>query len=85
MDLKGLLGLRRGDELPGDDEGRAHVLGGDLLEVIDFPLLKDHLDPLEGGAVVQVNEPQGFGIPNGAGPAADGDGLPGIGGKVFIK
>ena len=54
----------------GDDQGGAHVLGGDILIVLQRPGLHDHLQILEAGAVVQLDEAEGLHVPDGADPAA---------------
>ena len=72
--LQGLLGSGGEDHRAGDHEGRAHVLLGDLLEVLHHAVLKDNLEVLEAGAVVKLNEAEGLHIPDGPGPAADRDG-----------
>ena len=43
LELQGLLGLGGQDDLAVDDEGRAHVLLGDLLVVVQGGFLKDDL------------------------------------------
>ena len=75
LDLQGLLGLRREGHGAGDHQGRAHVLGGDLLIVVQGVGVHDDLQVFEAGAVVQLDEAEGFHVPDGAGPAHDGDGL----------
>ena len=85
VDLKGLLGLGGLQQSARNAQGSAHILGSDLLEILDLPIFKHHLHTFEGGAVVQVDKAQGFGVPDRPGPAADGDGLPRIGGKVLVK
>ena len=42
--LQGLLGLRSEDHGARDEEGRAHVLGGDVLIVFQGPGLHNHLE-----------------------------------------
>jgi hypothetical protein len=75
LDLHGLLGLGSEDQPAGDDEGRAHVLSGDVLIVVQSIGVHDHLQVPEAGAVVELDEPKGLHVPDGAGPAAYGDGL----------
>ena len=77
LQLQGLLGLRRQDDGAGDDQGGAHVLGGDILIVLQRPGLHDHLEILEAGPVVQLDEAEGLHVPDGADPAAHGDRLAG--------
>ena len=76
LDLQGLLGLGGEDHRAGDDEGGAHVLPGDLLIVGQDVGVHDDLQVLEAGAVVELDEAEGLHVPDGAGPAADGDRLP---------
>ena len=71
--LQRLLGLRRQHHGATDDESGAHVLPGDLLIIIQLISGHDHLQILEAGAVIELDEPKGFHIPDGAGPAAHGD------------
>ena len=73
--LQRLLGLGGEDHRAGDDEGGPHVLTGDLLVVVQGVSIHDHLEVLEAGAVVELDKPEGLHVPDGAGPAADGDGL----------
>ena len=75
LDLQGLLGLGGEDQLPGDDEGRAHILSGDLLIIAQGIGVHDHLQVPEAGAVVELRKSEGFHVTDGTGPAADGDGL----------
>ena len=51
LDLQGLLGLGGEDHRAGDNQGRAHVLLGDLLVIFQGALLKNHLDAFEAAAV----------------------------------
>ena len=76
LHLQGLLRLRREHHGAGDDEGGAHVLPGDLLIVIQRVGVHDDLEVFKAGAVVELNEAEGFHVPDGAGPAHDGDRLP---------
>ena len=85
VDFKGLLGLWGGKQCACNPQGGPHVLGGYLLEVINLPVLKHNLDALKGRAVVEVDKAQCFGIPDRPGPAANGDSLSRIGGKVLVK
>lgn len=71
--LQGLLGLRRQHHGAPDDQGRAHVLSRDFLIIMQFIGAHDHLQIAEAGAVVKLDEAEGFHIPDGAGPAAHGD------------
>ena len=75
LHLQGLLGLGGEHQRAGDDEGRAHVLGGDVLIVVQGIGVHHHLQVPEAGAVVELDEPEGLHVPDGAGPAAHGDGL----------
>ena len=76
LDLQRLLGPGGEDHLTGDDKGGAHVLPGDLLVIVQHAGVHDDLKVLEAGAVVELNEAEGLHVPDGAGPAADGDRLP---------
>ena len=69
LDLQRLLGLGGEHHGAGDDKGRAHVLPGNLLVVVQHPRVHDHLQILEAGAVVELDKAEGFHIPDGAGPA----------------
>ncbi len=88
---RGSLGLRRQHHGATDDESGAHVLPGDLLIIIQLISGHDHLQILEAGAVIELDEPKGFHIPDGAGPAAHGDFLAvqlflvGKKGAIFIR
>ena len=75
LDLQGLLGLGSEDHRAGDDEGRAHVLSGDVLVIVQDVGVHDDLQIFEAGAVVQLDEAEGLHIPDGAGPAHNSDGL----------
>ena len=75
LHLQGLLGLGGEDDGAGDDEGRAHVLPGDFLIVVQHIGVHDDLEVLEAGAVVKLDEAEGLHVPDGAGPAHDDDGL----------
>ena len=58
--------------MPVTIEGRAHVLLGDLLIVVQGAGLHDHLEVLEAGAVVELDEAEGLHVADGSGPPADG-------------
>jgi len=73
LQLQRLLGIRCQGHNAGDDQGRAYVLGGDVLIVREGLCLHHHLKIAEAGAVVKLDEAEGFHIPDGAGPAAHGD------------
>ena len=79
LQLQGLLGLGGQHHGAGDDQGGAHVLGGDVLIVFQAAGLHDDLEVLEAGAVVQFHEAEVLHVPDGAGPAAHGDFLAGQG------
>ena len=74
-DLQGLLGLGRQHHGAHHRQGGPHVLGGDLLVVGEDIGVHDHLEVLEAGPVVELDEAEGLHVPDGPGPAADGDGL----------
>ena len=76
LQFKGLLGLRGQHQLSAHDQGRAHVLVGDLVVIIQASPLEHHLQRLEAAAVVELDEAEVFHIPHGADPAADRDLLP---------
>ena len=73
--LQGLLGPGGQDHLAHDHKGRAHVLSGDLLIILQHIGVHDDLQVLKAGAVVELDEAEGLHVPDGAGPAADGDRL----------
>ena len=89
LHLQRLFGLRREHHSSLYDQGRAHVLGRDLLIIIQHIGVHDHLQVPKAGAVVELNEPEGLHVTDGPGPAADGDGLPiqllavGVNGRNF--
>ena len=70
LHLQRLLGLGGQHQGTGDDQGRAHVLSGDLLIIIQHIGVHHHLEVPETGTVVELDEPKGLHVPNGAGPAA---------------
>ncbi len=76
LHLQGLLGLGGEHHRAGDGQGGAHVLSGDLLIVVQDVGVQDDLQILEAGAVVELHEAEGLHVPDGAGPAADGDLFP---------
>ena len=75
LHLQGLLGA--GSEHHGAvyDQGGAYVLAGDLFIIVQHVGIHDDLKILEAGAVVELDKAEGLHIPDGAGPAADGDRL----------
>ena len=75
LHLQGLLGLGGEHHRSGDDEGGPYVLPGDLLVIIQRIGVHDYLQILKAGAVVELDKPKGLHVPDGAGPAADGDRL----------
>ena len=70
LQLQGLLGLGGEDHGPLDHQGGPHVLLGDLLVVFQGGGLKDHLEALEAGAVVELDEAKVLHVADGADPAA---------------
>ena len=85
LELKGLGRVGREHQLAAGDKGRAHVLADHLI-VIGKALPGEHdLQALEGAAVVELQEAEILHIPDGAAPAAHGDGLPGKRGGVGPK
>ena len=50
-------------------------MGGDFLVIIQGACVHDYLEVAEAGTVVKFDEAEGFHVADGAGPAADGDGL----------
>ena len=75
LDLQRLLGLGGQDHGAGDDEGGPHVLAGDVLVVVQHVGVHDDLKIFEAGAVIQFDKAEGLHVPDGPGPAADGDRL----------
>ena len=71
MNFKGLLGIRGEDDIAIHHNRRAHIELADLFKIVQFILLKDHLQILEAGAVVEFDEAQGLGHADGLDPAAD--------------
>ena len=72
LHLQRLLGIRRQHHGALDDQRRAHVLCGDILIVGQLLGGHDHLQVLEAGAVVQLDEAKGLHVADGACPAAHG-------------
>ena len=79
LQLQGLLGIGGQGHHAGDDQGRAHVLGRDVLVIVQRAGLHDYLEIAEAGAVVQFDEAEALQVTNGADPAAHRDGLAGQG------
>jgi len=77
LQLQWLLGIRCQGHNAGDDQSRAYVLGGDVLIVREGLCLHHHLKIAEAGAVIQLDEAEALQIPDGADPAAHGNGLTG--------
>ena len=77
LQLQGLLGIGGQGHHAGDDQGRAHVLGRDVLVIVQRAGLHDYLEIAEAGAVVQFDEAEALQVTNGADPAAHGNGLTG--------
>ena len=73
LDLQRLLGLGRQGDHARHDQGRAHILAGDLLIIGQLLRLHDDLKVFEAGAVVELDKPKGLHVPDGTGPAADRD------------
>ena len=73
LHLQRLLGVRCQHHGTADDQGRSHVLRGDLLIIIQLLGGHDHLQILKAGAVVQLDEAKGLHVADGTRPAADGD------------
>ena len=78
LDLEGLLGVGGDHQLAGDDQSGTDVDLADLLEIGDGIVIND-LDGGEVGAVIQDDEAKLLGGAAVAHPAADGDGLTGVG------
>ena len=70
LHLEGLGRVGGHDQLPVHLDGAA---GGKALAQLPPVVLKDHLDGLEAGAVVELDEAHGLALPHGADPAAHGD------------
>ena len=77
LELQRLFGLGGEGHRAGDDQGGAHVLGGDFLIIVQSGGFHYHLEILEAGTVVELNEAEALQVPDGADPAAHGDGLAG--------
>ena len=75
LELQGLLGLGGEDDCTGDPERGPHVLSGDFLIIFQGVRRQDDLKVFEAGAVVELHKAEAFQVPDGPGPAADGDGL----------
>ena len=75
LHLQGLLGFGGQHHLSADDQRGAHVLTGNLFIVVQDIGVHDDLQVLEAGAIIQLDKPKGFHVPDGPGPAAYGDGL----------
>ena len=73
LHLQRLLGVRCQHHGTADDQGRTHVLRGDLLIIIQLLGGHDHLQILKAGAVVQLDEAKGLHVADGTRPAADRD------------
>ena len=74
LDLKGLLCVGSENQLAGDDKSSTHVGLGDLLEIV-HGVVVNHLDGGEISTVIQHDKAKLLAGPDGAHPAADGDGL----------
>ena len=85
FELQGLLGLRGQYHGAGDDQRRAHVLGGDILIIFQGVGVHDHLEIAEAGAVVELDEAERLHVPDGTDPAAHGEGLSGKGLAVGVN
>ena len=72
LELEGLLGLRRENELAADYEGRADVLAGDLVIVGQALTLEHDLQIAVSRAVIERDEAEILHVAYGPGPAADG-------------
>ena len=84
LELKGLPGLGRERQNAADDQGRAHVLVGDLVVIVELAALEHDLQGFEAGAVVELDKAEVLHIADGSDPAADGHALPVKGGGVGI-
>jgi hypothetical protein len=73
LEFEGLLCLGRQSENALDDEGRADVLLGQLLIVIQFIRLNNDLKIFQIASVIQLNKAKGIGCVNGSCPSCDGD------------
>ena len=73
--LQRLLGLGGKRHRPLNGEGGPHVLPGDLLVIVQNVGVHDDLKVLKAGAIVELNKPEGLHVPDGSGPAHNGDGL----------
>ena len=75
--LQRLLGVGSQSYHAGDDQSRAHILGGNILVMIQRPGFHDDLEVPEAGTVVQFDEAKALQVADGAYPAAHRDSLPG--------
>ena len=62
-------------EIAGQNVGAALIVTGDLLVVVQRAGVQHDLEVAEAGAVVELDKAEGLHIPDGAGPAHDGDRL----------
>ena len=58
VNFKGLLGLRGQQHFPRNTQGTPHILFGNLVEVVHFPVFKDNLHTLKAAAIIQVDKTQ---------------------------
>ena len=70
MHLKGLLGVGGQHQSPVNHQSGTHVEFGNLFKIIDLSILENHLQILEGRAVVEFDKSQRFGGTDGANPSA---------------
>ncbi len=82
LHLEGLLGLGRLDERAPDEDGSADVQLGNLRKILHIVVIND-LKRREKRAVVDHDEARSSSRRARAHPAADLNGLAGIGGGVF--
>ena len=77
MDLARLFRAGGQDQFTGDTQSGTNVAFGDLFEIGDLRVLKNHLQIIKAAAVVELDKAQRFGIADGFRPAANGDSLVG--------
>ena len=82
LDLKGLLGLGGFHQGTGDDQRRADICFGDLLEIVHIVVVY-HLDGIKESTVVQDDEAKLLAGADGTHPAAHLHGFACVGGGVL--
>ena len=75
LDLKGLLRLGGELQRTHNIEGRAAILPGYLLIIIELRLLEDDLKAFKAASVIELDKTEGIGCTNRTAPACNGHGL----------